>query len=90
MVPPSDGAVSRLSRSASQNYGSVSATVTSTSYTAKTEQNVSYSLPVGWSFHLHSLTCSASGTCSKLHVSVVKRLGPGTESSDWQVVTQVV
>lgn len=71
------------------NYGATTATVTSNYYTTNAIKNVSYSTPVGWSWHLHSYTCY-QGACSRLHVAAIFRIGPGTTSADWQVVTQVV
>lgn len=70
------------------NYGATTATVTNNSYTTSANRNVSYSTPVGWSWHLHSYTCY-QGSCSRVHVAAVFRVGPGTTSADWQVVTQI-
>ncbi len=71
-----------------QNYGVTSATVTDNGITTIAGKKISYKLPVGWSFHLHSYTCY-QGACSNLHVAMVQRVGPGTGSEDWNVVTSV-
>ncbi len=71
-----------------QSYGTTSATVTNNGITTIAAKKVSYTLPIGWSFHLHSYTCY-QGACSKLHVAAVQRIGPGTGSEDWNVVTVV-